>query len=176
MERRRQQSAHDFVYSFCLPTQPTKKAALALTSSNILKHFWSSSALTTRAMIFRQAQQQPGNFYSKVCAKLGTKLAAKVVWQQNPKRARQHLVIERNHDYSFGLGTNWPKPEEFPFQSGIWNTYVLPTAWSCYFAAACRWARNYCVKRNSGTRRACKSSTREMITTHECTVTNLILL
>lgn len=94
MERRRQQSAHDFLYSFCLPTQPTKKAALALTSSNILKHFRSSSALTTRAMIFKQAQQQPGNFYSKVCAKLGTKLAAKVIWQQNPKRARQNLVIE----------------------------------------------------------------------------------
>jgi hypothetical protein len=128
MEGRRQQSAHDFFYSFCLPTQPTKKAALALTSSNILKHFQSSSALTTRAMIFEQAQQQPGNFYSKVCAKLGTKLAAKVIWQQNPKRARQHLVIERNHDYSFVLGTNWPKPEEFPFQSGISNTYILPTA------------------------------------------------
>jgi hypothetical protein len=30
-------------------------------------------------MIFEQAQQQPGNFYSKVCAKLGTKLAAKVI-------------------------------------------------------------------------------------------------
>lgn len=74
-------------------------------------------------MIFKQAQQQPGNFFSKVCAKLGTKLAATVVWQQNPKR-----VIERNHDYSFVLGTNWPKPEEFPFQSGIWKTYILPTA------------------------------------------------
>jgi hypothetical protein len=112
-----------FFSSFCLPTQPTKQLALALTSSNILKYFRSSSALTTRAMIFKQAQQQLGNFYSKVCAKLVTKLAAKVVWQQNPKR-----VIERNHDYSFVLGTNWPKPEEFPFQSGIWNTYILPTA------------------------------------------------
>lgn len=130
MERRGQQSAHDFFYSSCLPTQPTKKAALALTSSNILEHFRSSSALTTRAMIFKQAQQQLGNFYSKVSAKLGTKLAAKVVWQQNPKRARQHIVIERNHDYSFVLGTNWPKPEEFPFHSGIWNTCILPTACS----------------------------------------------
>jgi hypothetical protein len=130
MERRGQQSAHDFFYSSCLPTQPTKKAALALTSSNILEHFRSSSALTTRAMIFKQAQQQLGNFYSKVSAKLGTKLAAKVVWQQNPKRARQDIVIERNHDYSFVLGTNWPKPEEFPFHSGTWNTCILPTACS----------------------------------------------
>jgi hypothetical protein len=128
MERRRQQSVHDFFYSSCLPTQPTKKAAVALTSSDILEHNRSSSALNTRAMIFKQAQQQPGNFYSKVSAKLGTKLAAKVVWQQNPKRARQHLVIGQNHDYSFVLGTNWPKPEEFPFQSGIWNTCILPTA------------------------------------------------